>query len=441
VALSALLMGGRTPARGVGRDPIRMYLVALLGLLLSGTFELDACNGAFVHSASRLLQRVHLPAGGFDSSCALQASRGLAPRARCPWGPVMQASGGSNAARKRTGLGHQMRETMSEEQLSALRSRGLKQASEQRIKDQMLQRRQEFEKKRVMAAAQAAQQRAAVNSAELTRNNRAAAVLAEAVRTQPIDVSAASQRGAQQPSGGGQRGAWDLLKQAIAGGKPLSDEQMRSREPAKAEAAKTSATKKPAAKAKPAAAPAQARFHELKVESPPTTGAAAVGDASDAGSRVTVVEASDVWTHDTPMPRLKRTEELRECMRICALPLRGVGDHEDAPFHPEEVAVQQVRLTGRRWFRFLEEEDLFDVGKDPARFPAAVRARYLKEIAIEGKELVTEEEAIAAMKIYMNTRDRRDIARSVKYVEKLANVRILWSQVPSMVVVYGFSSI
>jgi hypothetical protein len=94
---------------------------------------------------------------------------------------------------------------MSEEQLSALRTSRLKQASEQRIKDEMLQRRQEFEKQRFLAASQAAHQRAAVKAAELTRNNKAAAVLAEAVRTQPMDVSAASQRGAQQPSEEGGR--------------------------------------------------------------------------------------------------------------------------------------------------------------------------------------------------------------------------------------------
>jgi len=105
----------------------------------------------------------------------------------------------------------------------------------------------------------------------------------------------------------------------------------------------------------------------------------------------------DAWTSDTPMPRLKRPEELRELIRICELPLQNISGWTETPWHPEEVAVQQVRLTGRRWYEFLEDEDLIDTGKDPARFPLEVRERYIQVIAAEGLELVSEEAAALQM--------------------------------------------
>lgn len=79
-----------------------------------------------------------------------------------------------------------------------------------------------------------------------------------------------------------------------------------------------------------------------------------------------------------------------------------------------------MRLTGRRWYEFLEDEDLIEVGRDPARFPIAVRDRYLKEVAMEGVEIVPEEHAIVEMRAYINSREQRDVARAIKYVEKLA---------------------
>jgi len=410
----------------------RGYLIALLVLLLSGTFELDACSGAFVHSAGRLLQRVHRPGRALDSSCAL--ARGPALHRACgASAPVMQA--GPGVGRKRTGLGHEQRAAMSDEQLSAMRASMRKQTSEQRVKDTMEQRRNEFmAQQRAKSVAKAAEMRAAAHASEQARKNKAAAVLAEAVRSQPLDVAGgASQRAAQQQPAGAaaQGGGWELLTQAIAGGEPLSDKQLSSSGPAKAAAPKTSA-RKPAARAKPAAAPAAPRFHDLRVESEPNAAEGAGSSASDAAGRVTVVDPSDVWTHDRPMPRMKRPEELREIIRICALPLRGIGNHEDAPYHPEEVAIQQVRLTGRRWFKFLEEEDLIDIGKDPARFPLPVREQYLKEIEMEGREITPEDEAIEAMKAYMDTRERRDIIRSIKYVEKLANDYALLFGAPAL---------
>jgi hypothetical protein len=51
------------------------------------------------------------------------------------------------------------------------------------------------------------------------------------------------------------------------------------------------------------------------------------------------------WTANKPMPRLKRPEELRELVRICSLPLAAIKGYTPPPFHPEEIAVQQVRLT------------------------------------------------------------------------------------------------
>jgi hypothetical protein len=59
-----------------------------------------------------------------------------------------------------------------------------------------------------------------------------------------------------------------------------------------------------------------------------------------------------------------------------------------------------VRLTGRRWYEFLEEEDLIDIGKDPARFPIAVRERYLEIVRGEGTEAVSEEAAVEQMTRY-----------------------------------------
>ncbi len=59
-----------------------------------------------------------------------------------------------------------------------------------------------------------------------------------------------------------------------------------------------------------------------------------------------------------------------------------------------------MRLTGRRWYEFLEEEDLIDIGKDPARFPIAVRERYLEMVREEGTEAVSEEIAVEQMTRY-----------------------------------------
>ncbi len=59
-----------------------------------------------------------------------------------------------------------------------------------------------------------------------------------------------------------------------------------------------------------------------------------------------------------------------------------------------------MRLTGRRWYEFLEEEDLIDIGKDPARFPIAVRERYLEMVREEGTEAVSEEAAVQQMTRY-----------------------------------------
>ena len=59
-----------------------------------------------------------------------------------------------------------------------------------------------------------------------------------------------------------------------------------------------------------------------------------------------------------------------------------------------------MRLTGRRWYEFLEEEDLIDIGKDPARFPIAVRERYLEMVREEGTEAVSEEAAVEQMTRY-----------------------------------------
>ena len=51
------------------------------------------------------------------------------------------------------------------------------------------------------------------------------------------------------------------------------------------------------------------------------------------------------WTANKPMPRLKRPEELRDLVRICSLPLAAIKGYTPPPFHPEEIAVQQVRFT------------------------------------------------------------------------------------------------
>ena len=59
-----------------------------------------------------------------------------------------------------------------------------------------------------------------------------------------------------------------------------------------------------------------------------------------------------------------------------------------------------MRLTGRRWYEFLEEEDLIDIGKDPARFPIAVRERYLEMVREEGTEAVSQEAAVEQMTRY-----------------------------------------
>ncbi len=60
------------------------------------------------------------------------------------------------------------------------------------------------------------------------------------------------------------------------------------------------------------------------------------------GGKVTVMDPQLAWTANKPMPRLKRPEELRELVRICSLPLAGMKGYTPPPFHPEEIAVQQV---------------------------------------------------------------------------------------------------
>jgi len=372
----------------------RAWLVAQLVLLLSGSCELDAWDGAFVHLTSQLLPRAHQH--GLARNQAAHSRFGACGLR--PQGVVMQHAAGSGEKRRPTGLGHENRATMSQDAVLARRADQLAQASGQRLEDTLEQRRAEFMAQRFREAEQVNAQR---------RKNKAAELLKDAMQQQPLGRVEAS---------------------ASRTNAPVSDERSQRQDVALGSAVKTSIKKAPVKKATAKAVPkaAAVMFHDITVESVPAS-ASAVGShdsRSTVGTamvkRVMVVDPRDAWTSNKPMPRLKRPEELEELVRIINLALRDVPGYTVAPYSPGEIAVQKIRLTGRRWYMFLEAEDLLDVGKDPARFPAHVRERYVTEIALEGIELVSDEEAHRQLVNHMDSREQRDIARSIKYVEKVA---------------------
>jgi len=404
----------------------RAWLVAQLVLLLSAPCELDAWNGAFVLPATRLLQNGHQPGGKAHQAMSGFRTCGLLPKLsrQGAAGSVMQTNA-PEEKRRATGLGHEYRGTMSDELIVAKRANDRAAASQQRVEETMGQRRAEFMAQRFREAEKASEQR---------RKNKAAELLEESLQQQPIG-KVASSVSAPKTMAAPTRGR-AFLEEAFA----EDAEQIQQRAVAVSSAAKTGVKKKAPSKkaAKPKAAPVI--FHDITVESVPSSAALAgiTGNAEGATAgkamvnKVTMIDPRDAWTSDKPMPRLKRPEELVELVHIINLALRDVPGYTEASYTPEEIAVQKVRLTGRRWYMWLEEEDLIDFGKDPARFPVSIRQRYLEEIAYEGIELVSDEEALKQMSNHIETREQRDISRSIKYVEKVAGDYALLFGAPAL---------
>lgn len=131
----------------------------------------------------------------------------------------------------------------------------------------------------------------------------------------------------QEPQSADVSAGWSLLARAMAGESPLDDsgqDFFQKKSVRKTEQAT------PASSSDIATA--------LAARDLPST------PANQPASQTTAIDPrQDAWTSDKPMPRLKRPEELRELIRICEIPLQSLSGWSEAPWHPEEVAVQQVR--------------------------------------------------------------------------------------------------
>lgn len=309
----------------------------------------------------------------------------------------------------------------------------------------------------------------AVGRGKKAAAQRAESLLQEAVRTQELGGKASTapvtRAGSADQAGGG----WAMLSQVLASGVQLSDEELKagvrsqsrgqvdrtprataSRGPnisknnaadggearqIKSAATKTTRATVPKKSSRPAPPDSVVRAASAAPTERARVGTGHDGTADGEGpneGKVAVIDPRDAWTSDKPMPRLKRPEELLELLRICKLPLKGIDGYPDLPVESEEISIQQVRLTGRRWFVWLEANDLIQHGKDPGRFPRDIREKYLAHAIGAGEQLVDEEQAAATMLEYLRTRERRDIQRSLKYVEKLAGDYALLFGAPAL---------
>ena len=212
---------------------LHVWIVAHFVLLLSGTCELDAWHGAFVHPtilypASRITQ-IHGATCDFTqrSICSAYTAAYLE---RAPRGTVRTLMGlgsfeekSQEANRKPTGLGHEKRGTMSDERLHELRLRNKQHASNQRIHDTIQQRQGEFMAERARAAAAAAQQK---------RQNLASVLLEQSMQSQPpgtLVIAGEAPKSTMSSGTSGSLGGWEMLGQALADGAPLNDEQLKTR--------------------------------------------------------------------------------------------------------------------------------------------------------------------------------------------------------------------
>ena len=212
------------------------------------------------------------------------------------------------------------------------------------------------------------------------QNPRGALTLLQAAKKQPLQRMSVDEAGNMAEPVSKDEG-WVLLEKAVASGAMLKQDKLRAQKKESTIPMRSKDEVKSPAKAAARAARGSAAPNTVKAGS---NSRIVAGDdvGSNAGksaaSKTAAIDPIDAWNSDKPMPRMKRPEELYELIRICSIPLWDVEGHSQEPFRKEEIGIQQVRMCGRRWYEFLEDEDLIDVGKDPARFPVLIRQRFLE---------------------------------------------------------------